>query len=147
MGYVVSQRTVVGRPTAVVPATTTWAEFPSRWRELLDEVYAFLRGSDVRQEGHNVMLYLDDVPHVEVGVEVSGRFVGSGRVVSSMLPAGLVAHTVHRGPYDRLGEADAAVVAWCAGHGLALAGPRWEVYGDWAPDPADLETEVCDLLR
>ncbi len=31
--------------------------------------------------------------------------------------------------------------------GLELAGPRWEIYGDWREDPADLETEVYYLLQ
>jgi hypothetical protein len=33
-----------------------------------------------------------------------------------------------------------------AASGRALAGPRWEVYGDWRDDPAELETEVYYLL-
>jgi len=31
--------------------------------------------------------------------------------------------------------------------GRQLAGPRFEVYGDWRDDPAQLETEVYYLLR
>jgi effector-binding domain-containing protein len=139
--------TTAERATAVVRCATTWDAFPSLWRELLDDVYAFLATSGVRQEGHNVMLYLDDVPNVEVGVEVSGPFPPAGRVVPSVLPAGEAAMTVHRGPYDRLDDAHRAVREWCAANGRALAGPRWEVYGDWHDDPARLETEVHYLLR
>jgi effector-binding domain-containing protein len=68
-------------------------------------------------------------------------------VVASVLPAGQAATTVHRGPYDRLGDAHRAIRTWCAKNGHDLAGPRWEVYGDWRDDPADLETEVFYLLR
>ena len=93
------------------------------------------------------MLYKDDVPNVEVGVEVSGPFPPSGPVVASVLPAGEAATTVHRGPYDRLGDAHQAILTWCATHGREPAGPRWEVYGDWHEDPAQLETEVYYLLR
>jgi hypothetical protein len=39
------------------------------------------------------------------------------------------------------------VVRWCAEQGRPLAGPRWEIYGDWREDPAELETEVYYLLR
>jgi effector-binding domain-containing protein len=144
--YPVSVKTVEAQPTAIVTAATTWAEFPTLWRKLLDEVYAFVGAGGATQDGHNVMLYRDDVPNVEVGVQVSGAFEPTGRVVPSELPAGEVASTVHRGPYDALGEAHVAVKAWCGSHGHVLTGVRWEIYGDWHEDPADLETEVCYLL-
>jgi effector-binding domain-containing protein len=114
---------------------------------LLDQVYAFLKTSDVKQDGHNVMLYKDDVPNVEVGVQVDRAFASEGPVVASVLPTGEAAMTLHRGPYDRLDAAHEAIHQWCAAHGHALAGPRWEVYGDWHEDPAQLETEVYYLLR
>jgi effector-binding domain-containing protein len=144
--YPVSVKAAVAQPIAVVAATTTWAEYPTLWPMLLDEVYAFVRAGGATQEGHNVMLYLDDVPNVEVGVQVTGSFEPSGRVIPSMLPAGQVASTVHRGPYEALEEAHVALKAWCASHRHALTGVRWEIYGDWHEDPADLETEVCYLL-
>jgi effector-binding domain-containing protein len=132
----VELRTVAASPTAIVAQTTTWAEFPRLWGALLDEVYAFLRDGGPEQTGHNVMLYRDDVPNVEVGVQVAGPFAASGRVVPSELPAGRVATTIHRGAYDQLGAA----------HGHALTLTRWEVYGDWRADPAELETEVSYLI-
>ena len=92
------------------------------------------------------MLYKDDVPNVEVGVQVTRSFMPSGHVVPSRLPGGRVARTVHRGAYDRLSEPHRAVREWCTARGLVLAGPRWEIYGDWREDPAELETEVCYLL-
>jgi len=94
----VRSTTVRERPTAVVVATTTWERFPTEWKGMLDQVWAFLPGTDLRApDGHNVMFYKDDVPNVEVGVEVTRAFEPSGRVVPSTLPAGRVATTVHRG--------------------------------------------------
>ncbi len=144
--YPVSVETRAARPTAVVAAATTWAEYPALWPTLLDEVYAFIRSGGATQDGHNVMLYRDDVPNVEVGVQVTGPFEPQGRVGPSALPAGEVASTVHRGPYDALEEAHVALKAWCGSHRHALTGVCWEIYGDWREDPADLETEVCYLL-
>jgi len=94
MDYEVSLQTVAACPTAVVAQATTWAEFPRIWVQLLDQVYAFLRGGGAAQDGLNIMLYRDDVPNVEVGVQVAGRFTPAGRVVPSALPAGQVATTV-----------------------------------------------------
>ena len=38
MAYTITTTTSEGRPTAVIPATTTWQEFPQLWGRLLDEV-------------------------------------------------------------------------------------------------------------
>src|SRR5215472_10380332 len=57
---------VVARPTAVVPATTTWQEFPKMWRQLLDEVWACLRSCGISRGSRNIMLYWDGTPKVEV---------------------------------------------------------------------------------
>ncbi len=110
-------------------------------------MWAFL-GDDpgLRTDGYNVMLYRDDVPNVEVGVEVTRSFEPRGRVFASELSTGRVAMTVHRGPYDQLRQAHAAVKEWCSANALEIAGPRWGIYGDWSDDPAEREVEVFWLL-
>jgi len=125
-------------PTAVVKANTTWREFPTLWRTMLDEVWAFLRAKPgLRTEGHNVMLYRNGAPGVEVavevGVQVTGSFEAVGRVVPSRVPAAEVAWAVHTGAPAEIGAAHDAVVAWCAAQRRKLTGVRWEIYGD--PDP------------
>jgi effector-binding domain-containing protein len=92
------------------------------------------------------MLYLDDVPHVEVGVELLVPCPLIGRVVASALPAGQVAMTVHHGAYSELGAAHRAVIDWCAAQGKPRSGARWEVYGPHNDDPAKVWTEVYHLL-
>jgi effector-binding domain-containing protein len=144
--------TVEAEPTVVVAETTTWDAFPTLWGSLLAEVYAVLPATPanatdaLQQRWRNVMLYHDDVPHVEVGVLANGPFARRGRVVSSALPAGKVATTVHSGAYTELGVSHRAVIDWCVTAGHELAGPRWEVYGHWQDDPRDLVTEVYYLL-
>ena len=89
----VTVTTVEPTPTAVVAAAATWAEFPKLWGPMLDQVWSFLRGdapAGLYQHGHNIMLYQDDVPNVEVGVQVSRSFDPAGQVVASTLPGGLV---------------------------------------------------------
>jgi effector-binding domain-containing protein len=134
------------RPTAVVTATTTWRAFPTLWPELLGEVWACLRANGIQRGCPNVMLYLDDVPHVEVGVELREPCQLTGRVVASNLPAGRVATTVHRGPWSDLGSAHQAISDWCVAQGRRPAGPRWEVYGPHRDDAAELWTQVSWLL-
>ena len=136
-------------PTAVVAEATNWAEFPQLWGKLLDEVWTFLRASDLTT-GRNVMVYRDDSPRVEVGAEVGGPFAGNGRVIASALPAGRAATAVARGApsADGLARAHDAVHEWCAANGHELTRVRWEIYGHWADDqdPALFETEVYWLL-
>jgi len=146
VGYEVTVADVAARPTAVVAATTTWQAFPTLWRQLLDEVWACLRSHGITRGCRNVMLYLDDRPHIEVGVELLQPCPLTGRVAPSSLPAGQVAVTVHRGPYADLGSAHRAVLDWCAAQGRRPAGPRWEVYGPHRDDPAEVWTEVSYLL-
>jgi effector-binding domain-containing protein len=146
MRHQVTVADVVARPTAVVAATTTWQAFPTLWRELLDEVWASLRAGGIQRGCRNIMLYLDDTPHVEVGVELLIPCALTGRVVASALPAGQVAMTVHRGSYAGLGEAHQAIRDWSQEQERKLAGPRWEVYGPHSDDPADIWTEVYYLL-
>ena len=142
----VTLRVVAARPTAVVPATTTWREFPTLWRDLLDEVWACLRVAGIDRGCPNVMLYKDDLPTVEVGVEILRPCRLSGRVVASTLPAGRTATTIHRGSYAGLAGAHRAVLDWCAEHGSTPAGPRWEVYGPHGDDPGEVRVEVSYLL-
>jgi effector-binding domain-containing protein len=133
-------------PTLVVAAETTWQEFPSLWRPLLDQVWARLRAAGITSGCPNVMLYLDDVPHVEVGVLSDRASVAGDGVVASQLPAGRVATVTHTGSYDGIGRAHDAVGRWIAASSERAAGPRWEVYGPHDDDPAKVWVQVSYLL-
>ena len=145
----VTLKAVDPTPTAVVMAVTNWADFPNLWAPMLDQVWRFLRGSapeGLWTHGHNVMLYKDDVPHVEVGVQVTRSFDPQGSVVPSALPGGLVATATHSGPVATIGETHDAVRDWATAHGYAPAGPRWEIYGDPDPSTGNFAVEVMWLV-
>jgi len=145
--------TVDPRPTAVVAQTTTWAEFPSLWGQMLAEVYGAVRDRRDLATGsggelwQNVMLYKDQRPDLEIGVLVTGPFEPEGRVIASELPGGEVATATHRGDYARLGATHDAVREYATAQGRELAGPCWEIYGHGRADPREQETEVFWLLR
>jgi effector-binding domain-containing protein len=112
-------------------------------------VWSFLRGSAPKglwTHGHNIMLYKDDVPNIEVGVEVTRSFDASGSVVPSALPGGLAAVATHSGPVASIGETHDAVRDWAAANGHTLAGPHWEIYGDPSPSTGDFAVEVVWLV-
>ena len=146
MTYQVTLMEVEARPTAVIPATTTWQEFPTLWRELSSEVWVCLRAGGIDRGCRNIMLYWDDTPHVEVGVELLVPCALTGQVVASTLPAGQVAMTVHWGPYSGLGAAHRAVTGWLTVQQIQMSGARWEIYGPHNDDPAKVWTEVYWLL-
>ena len=150
MAVEVTVKAVDPVPTAVVASPTTWAEFPAVWGPMLDQVWSFLRGGGAAEglyrDGHNVMLYKDEVPNVEVGVQVTGSFDSVGRVTASSLPGGLVATATHTGPISALGDAHQAVREWSEANGYRPAGPRWEIYGDPDPSTGDFPVDVFWLL-
>lgn len=139
--------TAAEQRTAVIAEATTWGAFPGRWPALLGEVWEVVRANGALTPNRNVMLYLDDVPNVEIGVEVAVPFGASGRVFCGRLPSGRAARTLHIGRYEDLGLAHEAIIAWCDRHGLDRAGPRWEVYGHWNETSPDQEVEIYYLLR
>ena len=146
MTHSVAVSTVDAQPTAVLGARTTWPEYPAVWHRLLDQVHANVTRPPGAPIGLNVMLYLTDEPQVEVGILLLAADSVGDPVQRSALPAGQVARTTHVGDYGQLDRAHAAVHAFCAERGLAMTGVRWEIYGHWSDDPAQVTTEVCYLL-
>jgi len=72
-----------------------------------------------------------------------------GRIELRRVTAGPAVWTVHRGPYDQIGPAYAALFGWMEEHGHQAAGPAREIYlndpGETAPE--DLETEIDWPIR
>jgi AraC family transcriptional regulator len=82
---------------------------------------------------------------VEAAVPLAAHSAGEADMQSGSLPAGPVAVGVHAGPYEQLGDTNAAVERWIEANGYRIAGAPWEWYvtdpGEH-PDPADWRTEV-----
>ena len=145
MTVAVTARSVEPTPTAVVVASTTWTQFPNQWVPMLDKVWSFLRNNapqGLYKQGHNIMLYLDDTPHVEVGVQVSGSFGAVGDVVASTWPGGLVAIAVHTGPIATIGDTHKAVCDWSRAKGYRLDGAALGDLRRSQPDNRRLRCQV-----
>jgi effector-binding domain-containing protein len=134
-------------PIPVVRRRARLAELSTVVPTACGEVWEHVRAAEVKGAGRHVAVYLDGQITLEVGVEVPSTFVGSGDVFLSATPAGAVARTVHMGAYHLLSRAHSAILDWCAGKEVLLAGPNWEIYGHWNDDPAQLRTDVCYLLQ
>lgn len=147
MNYTVQIINVEPQLTAVIRTRAKQSQLSQVVPRLCGEVWNFARSAGLPRPGRHVALYFDGEINLEVGAEVFHPFTGDGRVICSRTPAGLVATTVHFGPYTRLGDAHDAVHKWCASQGHTLAGPSWEIYGHWTDDPAQLRTDVFWLLQ
>lgn len=134
--YDVTLQQATPRGIAAVQARVPASRVAATFRTYLDQVYAAGRAGTLQLDGQNIFVYRDveGTPgylDVQFGVGVAAPFAGVGNVVYSVTPSGGVATTTHLGDYSALGDAHAAVIAWCRSHDLQLAGPRWEVYGHW----------------
>ena len=150
MQYDVRLQQLSSRPLAVVRRRAGRQELSKIVPDACGAVWNVVRAQKLTGAGRHVAVYLDGQINLEVGVELDGPFTGSGEVVPSSTPAGLVSTTTHYGPYPRLHEAHDAIRRWCTANGKTLAGPNWEIYGhwqnEWNSDPAKICTEVFYLL-
>ena len=80
---------------------------------------------------------------VAIGFVVDRVVAGAGEVEAGEIPAGTAVQCMHVGPFDRLGEAYAAVRSWMGERGLEHAGPAFEHYLD---DPDDTPIEQVRTL-
>jgi effector-binding domain-containing protein len=147
MPYQIDIHHVAPKPTAVVRLRASHSALSTVVPAACGEVWQFMRSTNEPRPGRHLAVYFDCAINLEVGVEAAQPFVGNDRVVCSTTPAGMVATTIHWGPYNRLGDAHTAIRDWCAANGHTLAGPNWEIYDHWNDDPAKVRTDVFYLLK
>ena len=148
--YEVHEVNVAARPVAAVRAQVRRGRVAQEFGRHLDQVYAAARTGAVHLDGQNIFIYraaTADELTVDFCVGVTASFEAVGVVEPLETPHGAAAMTTHIGEYGRIGEANAAILAWCRAHGRLRAGPSWEVYGHWDADSTKLRTEVYYLLQ
>ncbi len=153
MPVAVNVETVQPRKLAAVRREVAPGSVGSAWGPALDRVWEFIRSQPgLWTDGHNIFVYHHPKQAglllvCDFGVEVTRTFETAGEVYATETPGGEAAVAVHRGPYNRMNEAYAAIDNWMAAHRRESAGHAWEIYGDPTPDPADTETTVVHLLK
>jgi hypothetical protein len=134
--YEITLQQVAPRDIAAVRARVPASRVAAMFRTYLDQVYAAGRTNGLPLDGQNIFVYrsvagIPDQLDVEFGVGVGAPFTPVGSVALSATPGGKVATTTHWGDYSALGDAHAALIAWCRTWDVSLGGTRWEVYGHW----------------
>jgi effector-binding domain-containing protein len=147
--YEVRETVVDARPVAGVRATVPRGRVAQEFWRHLDQVYAAAKTGKIALDGQNIFIYRAATGAdltVDFCVGVKAPFAAVGAVLPLETPGGVAATRTHHGDYGQLGQANAAILAWCRANGRELAGPSWEVYGHWSADPAKLRTDVYYLL-
>lgn len=125
------------------------AELAAAMGEMLPAAFQYAMQHGLEFAGPPTSRYVDMNPGgitLEAGMPLTAAVEPESEdLICGVLVGGPSAVTVHKGPYDRLGEAHAAMEAWFAEQGLQPGGPPVEVYltdpGE-VPDPAEWLTEI-----
>lgn len=115
-----------------------------------DVVYERLAAQRIQPLGPVIVLYhtgleTGDEMAFEVCVPVPRPVLESGEVCCRELPASQVAFATHRGAYDTIWHAHAAVLAWVAENDVDVAGPGCEVGLVSAQDTDDPDEWVTEV--
>lgn len=153
MPYVCAVRRIQSRPAMVVRPEVPLEQVGPAMIDGFRAVGDYLERAGAMPAGETYARYLRMgcvSAHLEIGFTVREPLPGAGAVQPSELPAGDALVTLHRGPYERLPEALAALRAWMHQHHRVAAGPHWETYLNGPPDVTDpelYETEVFVPLK
>ncbi len=112
---------------------------------LFDELFAYLGGQGVSGMAvgidHNTE-YMERDPDMEAAVYLEAPVPEGGRVKLRTLPGGLVASTIHKGPYEGMSQAYAALMTWLEPSGYKPVGQSRELYLHMAATPDGHVTEI-----
>jgi effector-binding domain-containing protein len=86
--------------------------------------------------------YKEQDPEMEAAVYLAALVPEGGRVRVHTLPGGLVATTMHRGPWEGMPAAYTALMVWLKTSGYAPCGPSRELYLHQAETPDAHVTEI-----
>jgi effector-binding domain-containing protein len=119
-----------------------------------NQVDAAMETVGIRQYGRPFIVFhgrIDDATggDIEICSPVATPFHGLEDVYGTEIPGGTIASTIHRGPYDDMAPAYAAILTWMDEHGLEPSGSPREYYLNdlQSTKPDDLLTEIAFPIR
>jgi effector-binding domain-containing protein len=155
MTYEVHVHEVAPQTAASIRGRAAWADLGAFVGGSLQELFHVAGSQGARFAGPPYAIYhhadsTEAEVDVEVGVPVAESVEPEGRVVATTIAGGLVATTMHCGPYENVGPAYQALGEWVQEHGHEMAGPPREVYltdPNTVPDPGANRTEIVWPIR
>lgn len=152
MTYDISTKTVDAIPVLYQAHRVPQSEIGGVLAETLPAVFGYVMENGLQPAGHPFVRYTGmssaffeieaGIPLVTAPEEAPAEDTA---IISGELPAGTVATTIHKGPYEGLQGAYAALELWVNDSEYDAAGAPWEIYftdpGE-VPNPADWRTEV-----
>jgi effector-binding domain-containing protein len=150
------------QPYLAIRAELTRPELVTATPVFQAELYDWMDPHGVNPTGPPLVRYLVSGSgpklQVEIGLPIQDPVKPPGRIIAGVIPAGRYLVLTHRGTYDGLGEAHAALERFAARHGIAFevqateAGTAWSsrvehytVGPEIEIDPALWETEIACL--
>lgn len=158
MTYTISAKEIAEQPILCVRRDVTRDQFSADIPQDIGAVAGELQRLGVRPLGAPVVVYVsmessedgDDRFTIETGAPVAGLVAASAGFTNSATPGGLVAATLHTGPYEGISDAYVELAKWVQENGYEGAGPAFDVYitdPQEVPDPKDYQTEIVWPVR
>jgi len=149
-----------GQPYVGIKSVVKREEIGPTAGKLFGEIFGWLGGRGLAPVGAPFFRYtavdMENGIEIEFALPTGEAVAGDDRVLADVLPAGRYASLLHRGPYDQLYDANAALGDWIKEQGLNVeivkspSGDRFgcclEVYltdPGVEKDPEKWETEVA----
>jgi len=155
MTYEIHLRETQPQPAASIRGRAAWADLGPFIQGALMEIFGVAGQQGVRFAGAPYGIYhsahaTEAEVDLEIGIPVAESIEPAGRVITTTIPGGLVAATVHAGRYEEVGPAYRALGEWVQEHGHETAGPPREHYivgPDQVQDSGALRTEIVWPIR
>lgn len=153
MPYDISTKTITAIPVLFQSKTATRDELGEVLAECLPMVFGYVMENGLAPAGHPFVRYNNMTPGLTFDIDAGIPLVEApaklppqeSEIFAGELLGGPVATTVHKGSYESLSDAYAALEKWVAESTATAVGAPWEIYltdpGE-VPDPANWLTEV-----
>jgi effector-binding domain-containing protein len=131
MDYVIAIRHLEPQAIVSIRGRRPLDDLPAFIKAAFPDLLGRLRLLGVSTSGLPFVIYHEfgaDGIDAEASVPIDQLVTSAGKIESRTLPAMTVARTVHVGPYERLGDAYAALSDWVRVHGYEASGPVQERY-------------------
>jgi hypothetical protein len=121
-------------------------DYAGTGQRLMDAMWQEIRAKELKHRGINYWVY-EDCETLFVGVELEDPIDDICTLVRREIVVPKYAYWKHIGPYGELGAVRAAMDRELGSRGLQSGYPSIEVYGHWAEDESQLETEIIVATR